>query len=859
VGLVLCCLRPRVRQSSACLTRALGRWTWKERAVDARERNTQTRSTPTRHTRQTPSLALSLKKPNPKKTQQARYTLTLPYVTALQTGGLHMPVRVVYDAGTEQQEPGGRASEGAGAGAGAGADGDGGGDGRAAWRYRSERLRLELYDGQDVTVTAQGVVYSAYPRVNATACDQMAEPAGPTAAGGGRRGNGLPSLAPLPVVSRPDWQYAGRALVPAVSPRALKAGGGAELKPQRMREAVVWSNSTRHPGGAKTSSYRFYVDARTGAPLRLYMVGYNIMAASHYDEYLLDFEAFEARDFDADGGKDGGDSGSDGDGGSDGGGGEGGDEFAIPDACPRARAPAEHNSRTFAGVAAQAAAAMPWSVPRAEAALGERGAAAAAAAAASSLSPRLLPLASGGGSGDAASDMSDAPLSTRRALARRHALAYVEEWNGRREEELRSLRRQGGELAPTNGGGGGNGSDVWLALSSSLARPLLRMNHLASLTQEEYAATMASGAGGLAERRRRAARAAALGGLADEDTLARADALALPAHLRRYHLGTLVPSYETTDGSVAGNRRKQKRRPPPREVDWRGTAADPGAPSDQGTCGSCWAFAAAGAMGGAWAVATGQARALSQQQMVDCAWRTGNNGCGGGWAERAIAYVADSSVSGGAVSDEFYPYTNADAWCGDAGAWPLNRGRTPARGGSWAAGEGLTAVQADADADGPPRGVARFRGVAAVRPHDDAALMDAVARHGPVAVSIDASPLSFKFYGEGVYWSPECGWRPRDLDHAVLLVGYGTSPEGADYWLIKNSWGAMWGSDGFVRVKRGFGVDCGITTRPFLAVVDEGAAADAAAASGGAPLVEGWAAPRVVGAEATAGGAREAA
>lgn len=248
-------------------------------------------------------------------------------------------------------------------------------------------------------------------------------------------------------------------------------------------------------------------------------------------------------------------------------------------------------------------------------------------------------------------------------------------------------------------------------------------------------------------------------------------------------------------------------------------------------------------MSGAWAVATGRVRALSQQQMVDCAWRTGNNGCGGGWAERAMAYVADTRVSGGSVPDEFYPYTNANAWCGDAGAWPLNRGRTPARGGSWAGGGGGDNATTDAD-DGPPRGVAEFRGYAAVRAHDDLALMDAVSRHGPVAVSIDASPLSFKFYSEGVYYSDECGWRPRDLDHAVLVLGYGTSADGADYWLVRNSWSEAWGNNGYIKVKRGFGADCGVTTSPFVAVVDERAVASMA--PGGAPLVEGWAAPRVV-------------
>ena len=57
------------------------------------------------------------------------------------------------------------------------------------------------------------------------------------------------------------------------------------------------------------------------------------------------------------------------------------------------------------------------------------------------------------------------------------------------------------------------------------------------------------------------------------------------------------------------------------------------------------------------------------------------------------------------------------------------------------------------------------------------------------------------------------------VNHAVLLVGYGTDASEGDYWLIMNSWGDMWGemfSDnaGFIKLRRRSEPMCGTDYSP---------------------------------------------
>jgi len=210
--------------------------------------------------------------------------------------------------------------------------------------------------------------------------------------------------------------------------------------------------------------------------------------------------------------------------------------------------------------------------------------------------------------------------------------------------------------------------------------------------------------------------------------------------------------------------------------DWR-TKGSVTAIKNQGSCGSCWAFAAGAALEGAYHIKYNVLKIFSEQQSLDC--DTTSHGCGGGWSDSAFN---TAKRLGGLQLQADYPYE------GRQGACRFNVAKS-------AASIGGTVVPGT---------------------KDEAVIRDFLIAKGPLAVYLNANPLGA--YRSGIIDLSLTDCNPSGMNHAVTIVGYGVE-NGKDFWSVKNSWGANWGEQGYFRIARGKGT-CGIGNWVYAPIIN---------------------------------------
>jgi len=191
-------------------------------------------------------------------------------------------------------------------------------------------------------------------------------------------------------------------------------------------------------------------------------------------------------------------------------------------------------------------------------------------------------------------------------------------------------------------------------------------------------------------------------------------------------------------------------------------------------CGDCWAHSTTAAIESHWAlVKKTELPDVSRQQLVDCAGDFENHGCQGGLPSHAFEYI---KYAGGIEDELDYPYRGFNGQC----KFEKAKVHVTVPFGSYNITEG-----------------------------DEKGLQESLFTAGPISVAFEVASDFFQ-YRSGIYESTKCRNTTDKVNHAVLAVGFGhDAAKNVDYWIVKNSWGTIWGEEGYFRIKRGVNM-CGI-------------------------------------------------
>jgi len=215
----------------------------------------------------------------------------------------------------------------------------------------------------------------------------------------------------------------------------------------------------------------------------------------------------------------------------------------------------------------------------------------------------------------------------------------------------------------------------------------------------------------------------------------------------------------------------------PKSFDWR--MAKPEFVSrvkDQAVCGSCWTYGAIGPIETMQAIKTGHLVELPEQFLVDCAWKNatgssgGNFGCDGGNADLGALEIIRKYGGVIPTAKDYGSYLSVNGYCKDIQQMEVG---------------------------------AKISGWNYVKERDEQGLLSALVAKGPISVNIMV-PDEMLYFDKGILNVSSCKANADEIDHAVVLVGYGIDAEsGLEYYTIRNSWSTYWGDEGYIKVARG--------------------------------------------------------
>merc|ERR1712050_826593 len=113
---------------------------------------------------------------------------------------------------------------------------------------------------------------------------------------------------------------------------------------------------------------------------------------------------------------------------------------------------------------------------------------------------------------------------------------------------------------------------------------------------------------------------------------------------------------------------------------------------------------------------------------------------------------------------------------------------------------------------------AKLTGWVDIKERDERGLLEALVTKGPINVNIMV-PEEMLYYDSGVLNVSTCKYDKTQIDHAVVLTGYGTDKDGTDYYTIRNSWSTYWGDEGYIKIARG-DFDCCVSCEAGYPEVD---------------------------------------